>query len=403
MTQKICITTLEFPPDVGGVGESVSRIARMLTAYGYEVHVAVFRSKQRLVSEGTRRRASCTTNLQDGIYVHRIKSAAREAVPDIQEFYSDVYFYLKQLHQRHSFDLFHAFFMNETGYVTTLLAKEYNVPVINSVRGSDLHTHIFNPKNHGQIAWILENSDWATFVSRDLQRRAIAITPSVQPKSSAFWNSIVPIEFAHLPKPALFDELSGVVIGSTGRFRGKKGMENLLDACSELSTEIDITLLLVGDFVDKERDYWQQELKHCTLGDRLRITGIVSRQEALAYLPHLDIFAIPSFHDGCPNAMLEAMLAGCPIVGTKVDAIGEILADGMSGLTVEPGDTDDLKAALKQLATNPEQRQSFSLGARKKVLTDLAPDIEKANWLNVYHRALPSKNTAAIELAIAGL
>ncbi|HAG81978.1 MAG TPA: glycosyl transferase, partial [Cyanobacteria bacterium UBA12227] len=44
MKQKICITTLEFPPDVGGVGESAYRIAQMLLELGYEVHVAVFRA-----------------------------------------------------------------------------------------------------------------------------------------------------------------------------------------------------------------------------------------------------------------------------------------------------------------------------------------------------------------------
>lgn len=233
MSRKVCISTLEYPPDVGGVGESVHRIAQMLIQDGYEVHIAVFRSKQRLVAAETRRRASCKTTLQDGVFVHRIKSAAREAVPEIQDFFSDVYFYLKQLHQRYKFDLFHAFFINETGYVTTLLAKEHNVPVINSVRGSDLHKHIFNPKTHGQIAWILESSNWVTFVSRDLQRRAIAIVPSVKFKSSAFWNSIVPIDFTKFPKPNL---MPGVIIGSTGRFRDKKGIEYLLDACAQIKS-----------------------------------------------------------------------------------------------------------------------------------------------------------------------
>jgi L-malate glycosyltransferase len=385
MTQKICITTLEFPPDVGGVGESVHRIAHMLIDQDYEVHVVVFRSKQRLVAEEERRQASCKSTLQDGVYVHRIKSAAREAVPEIQDFFSDVYFYLKQLHEQHSFDLFHAFFMNETGYVTTLLAKEYNVPVINSVRGSDLHKHIFNPKAHGQMAWTLENSSWSTFVSRDLQRRAIAIAPSIQLKSSAFWNSIVPIDFSRFQRPQLIDQLSGVIIGSTGRFRDKKGMEYLLDACAELSSEIELMLLLVGDFVDKERSYWNQQIAASGIGDRLTITGITSREEALSYLPYLDIFAIPSLHDGCPNAMLEAMLAGCAIVGSDVDAIGEILADGQSGLVVKPGDTNDLKATLRKLATDPILRQSFKAGAREKVLTQLAPSVEKANWLKVYN------------------
>lgn len=393
MNKKVCITTLEYPPDVGGVGESVHRIAQMLIQDGYEVHVAVFRSKQRFVAPNTRRRASCKTTLQDNVFVHRIKSAAREAVPEIQDFFSDVYFYLKQLHQRYKFDLFHAFFINETGYVTTLLAKEYDVPVINSVRGSDLHKHIFNPKNHGQIAWILESSDWVTFVSRDLQRRAIALVPSVKFKSSAFWNSIVPIDFTKFPQPSLSQDISGVVIGSTGRFRDKKGIEYLLDACAQIKSEIDLTLLLVGDFVDKERAYWEQQIQESGIGSRLQITGIKSREEALAYLPYLDIFVIPSLHDGCPNAMLEAMLAGCAIVGSNVDAIGEILTDGTAGLLVEPGNTNSLATALKQLALNPELRQTFGIKAKQMVLENLAPSVENQNWRFVYQQGFKAEPT----------
>lgn len=391
MKKKVCITTLEYPPDVGGVGESVHRIAQMLIQDGYEVHVAVFRSKQRFVAPDTRRRASCKTTLQDNVFVHRIKSAAREAVPEIQDFFSDVYFYLKQLHQRYKFDLFHAFFINETGYVTTLLAKEYDVPVINSVRGSDLHKHIFNPKTHGQIAWILESSDWVTFVSRDLQRRAIAIVPSVKFKSSAFWNSIVPIDFGKFPKPSFIQNISGIIIGSTGRFRDKKGIEYLLDACAQIKSEIDLTLLLVGDFVDKERAYWEEQIQESGIGDRMLITGIKSREEALAYLPYLDIFVIPSLHDGCPNAMLEAMQAGCAIVGSNVDAIGEILTDGNAGLLVEPGDTNSLATALKQLALNPQLRQTFGMRAKLMAQQNLAPSVENHNWRFVYQQGFQTK------------
>lgn len=390
--KKICITTLEYPPDVGGVGESVNRIAKMLTNSGYEVHVAVFRSKQRLVSDDSRRRASTKTEVQDGIYVHRIKSGVRDNSQEINEFFSDVYFQLQLLHQTHKFDLLHAFFMIETGYVTTLLAKENDIPVINSIRGADLHKHIFNPKNHGQVTWILENSDWTTFVSRDLQKRARVLAPGIKEKSSAFWNSIVPIEFDGLTTPDLVKELPGIVIGTTGRFRDKKGIEYLLDACTKLSHKIDITLLLIGDFVEKERKYWEQELQQCTLGDKLRITGIVTRQETLAYLPHLDIFAIPSLTDGCPNALLEAMLAGCAIVGTNVDAIGEIIENGADGLLVNPGSSNELAAALHHLAVNPELRQQLGIAAKKKVREQLAPSVELGNWLKVYQQVLTGVN-----------
>ncbi len=385
---KVCITTLEYPPDIGGVGESVHRIAQILINSGYEVHVAVFRSKQRLVTDGSRRRASCTTILQDGVSVHRIKSAVRNNLTEIQDFFSDVYFQLKCLHQKYSFDLFHAFFMNETGYVTTLLAKENDIPVINSVRGSDLHKHIFNPKNHAQIAWILENSTWVTFVSRELLKRASVITPSVKLKSSAFWNSIAPINFEQLPTPSLVNELPGIVVGSSGRFRDKKGIEFLLDACAQLGKELDLTLLLIGDFVEKEREYWQQQIQQSEIGHRLRITGITSRQEALAYLPHLDIFAIPSLHDGCPNTLLEAMLASRAIIGTRVDAIAEIIEDGVDGLLVNPGSTEELTAALRYLATQPQLRQKLGASAKTKVTQQLAPSVEYQNWINVYQRVL---------------
>ena len=55
---------------------------------------------------------------------------------------------------------------------TTLLARENNIPAINSIRGADLHKHMFSPQYHGQITWTLDNSAWTTFVSRDLMNRA---------------------------------------------------------------------------------------------------------------------------------------------------------------------------------------------------------------------------------------
>lgn len=385
---KVCITTLEYPPDVGGVGESVHRIARMLTQEGYEVHIAVFRSKQRFAQDGTRRRAGCKTTVQEGIFVHRIKSAVRQSMPEIQDFFSDVYFQLMQLHQQYRFDLFHAFFLNETGYVTTLLAKEMNVPVINSVRGSDLHKHIFNPKTHAQTSWVLENSNWVTFVSQDLQRRAQVIAPAIASRSSAFWNSIAPIDFSQFPRPLLAEKLSGVVIGSAGRLRDKKGIEFLLDACQSLVGELDFTLVLIGDFIERECDYWQQEILRCRLGDRLKLTGIVSRKEALAYLPLLDIFAIPSLHDGCPNALLEAMLAGRAIIGTSVDAIGEILENGVNGLVVPPGNAKALADAIRLLATQPHLRQNLGQAAIQTAIQQLAPSVEFENWQRVYQQAL---------------
>ena len=114
MTKKICLTTLEFPPDVGGVGESVQRIARMLIDLGYEVHVAVFRAvfrkEKQMAQNGEFRRSHYETSESNGVMVHRLFPAVRSTVAKEQDYLCDLYGLLKRLHQKYQFHLFHAFF-----------------------------------------------------------------------------------------------------------------------------------------------------------------------------------------------------------------------------------------------------------------------------------------------------
>lgn len=401
-TKTICLTAQEFPPDVGGVGVSAKRIALLLKDLGYQVHVAVFRSvfrqERKLAEAGHFHRSYCKTSQQDGIIVHRLYPAIRSTVARDQDYLMDIYGQLTNLYKQYKFDIFHAFFINETGFLTTMLARENNLPIINSVRGADLHKHIFDCQQQKQIAWTLENSDWTTFVSKNLMHRARLFTPAITYKSSAFLNSIAPIDFAHLPTPNLANKLKGIVIGSVGNFRDKKGIEYLLDACQNLKTEF--TLLFVGDFVIKEREYWQQELTNSGLEEKIVITGKVSRQEALAYLPYMDIFTIPSLNDGCPNALLEAMLAEKAIVGTNVDAIGEIIEDGINGLLVNPYSSEELTMAITKLINRPLLRQTFGKLAKQKVLQDLNPTVEKNNWANIYKQVLSASTEPKIAVVV---
>ena len=398
--KTICITAQEFPPDVGGVGVSAKRISLLLQELGYEVHVAIFRSvfrkEEALAKAGKLRRSHVKTEEQDGIKVHRIYPAIRSKVARKQEYLMDVYGQLTLLHRQYQFDVVHAFFINETGFLTTMLAKENGIAVINSVRGADLHKHIFDCRQQKQIDWTLANSDWTTFVSQDLMKRARLFTPEVADKSTAFLNSIVPVDFSNLEKPLLADKLKGTVIGSVGNFRDKKGIEYLLDACKNLTTEF--TLLFVGEFVPKEEKYWVQELANSGLEDKIVITGKVSREEALAYLPHMDIFAIPSLNDGCPNALLEAMLAEKAVVGTNVDAIAEIIEDGVNGLLVNPYSSEELSIAIAKLIERPLLRENFGKLAKQKIVRDLNPAIEQANWGKVYERVLSQNVKSQLEV-----
>jgi L-malate glycosyltransferase len=398
--QTVCLTAQEFPPDVGGVGVSAKRIASLLQDLGYQVHIAVFRSvfpkERKLAEAGKFSRSLCETSIQDDITVHRLYPAVRSTLARDQDYLMDIYGQLTLLHKQYQFDAVHAFFINETGFLTTMLAKENGLPVINSVRGADLHKHIFDFQQQKQIAWTLENSDWTTFVSQDLMHRARLFTPAIIAKSSAFLNSISPVDFDSLPTPPLVDKLRGTVIGSVGNFRDKKGIEYLLDACQTIKAEF--TLLFVGDFVAKEGEYWSQELANSGLQDKIVITGKVSREEALAYLPYMDIFAIPSLNDGCPNALLEAMLAERAVVGTNVDAIAEIIEDGVNGLLVNPYSSEELSIAIAKLINSPLLRQNFGKLAKQKVLQDLNLTVEQANWNKIYDRVLVADTKSKMQV-----
>ena len=396
---KICMTTLEFPPDTGGVGESVKRISTMLRNAGHEVHVFVFHSSRCKEKRGGSQ-DRIDTSEQEGVFVHRFQHVDRGSKGSEQDVASDAFIELQKLHDRENFDLFHAFFLNETGFLTTLLAREVGRPVVNSIRGADIHKNVFNPKTYSQSMWALENSNWLTFVSRELEHRAHILAPATRGRTSAFWNSIVPLDFEALDKPQLNGQIRGTVIGAFGNFRHKKGIEFLIDACAELAPEVEVTLLMVGDFVTKEKDYWNQLILDSGIANRTVITGRLSREEALAYHHVVDIFAIPSLRDGCPNAMMEAMLAQKAVVGANVDAIGEILSDREDGLLVRPGSTADLVRAFRELAENPNLRTQLGNAAREKAMHDLAPAREQENWLAVYDRVVAANDPVYLDATV---
>ena len=396
---RIAMITLEYPPEPGGVGESVRRIAHMLVALGCEVHVLVFHTRQsKAITPIDGEMRGLDSELDGQVRVHRSRTVVRSEENALPELLSDVAMELRALHEQVAFDVFHAFFLNETAFVTTLVGRELTVPVITSARGADLHKNVFNGRQFPHLLWALENSSGVTFVSRELERRAQLLVPSIIGKTSAFWNSIQPIDFGVLTRPTLPPGyLSGLVIGAAGRFRDKKGLDYLIDACTQLGRERDITLLLVGDFVEKEKHYWQRFIQACSFVDRIRLTGLLSREQALAYYPLMDIFAVPSIRDGCPNSMLEAMLAARPIVGSRVDAIGEIIEDGINGRLVAPASSTQLAAALRELAADAALRDRMGTAARQKAIAALAPAEECANWIKVYNAVLGGKKQAGAD------
>lgn len=82
-------------------------------------------------------------------------------------------------------------------------------------------------------------------------------------------------------------------------------------------------------------------------------------------LRRADAFILPSYNEGLPMAMLEAIGYGLPPIVTPVGGIPEVIKDGVNGLLVEPGDKEAISAAITRLVDNAEQRASMGIAARK--------------------------------------
>lgn len=152
-----------------------------------------------------------------------------------------------------------------------------------------------------------------------------------------------------------------IVVGFVGRLVPAKGLEYLIGAISYLKEEFkNIKLLIVGEgslligLKDKARENG--------IHDRVIFTG--QRRDVPDILHSTDIFVMPSVAEGIPNALLEAMAMGKPIIATKVGGIPEIIEDGFNGLLVPPRDSGVLAAAIKTLMDNRQLATKIGQTAR---------------------------------------
>jgi len=130
-----------------------------------------------------------------------------------------------------------------------------------------------------------------------------------------------------------------------------KGSFDLLKAAKILSsTGKSVTINIVGDELHPgEKDQLTERIRVEGLGDFVHLRPAVYKTEKLDYFREADIFVYPSYHEGLPNAVLEAMACALPIVATNVGGIPDQIEDGINGILVNPRQPEELANALAKL------------------------------------------------------
>lgn len=250
------------------------------------------------------------------------------------------------------------------------LIKDYFILRYAKSRGvrTLLHFHC------GRIPEIFRNNNWETRLLGRVLKKTDA--PVVMDNSSlqALEKKGVP-GAVYVPNP-LSSFVSDAVSdceGNIARVPGRllfvghvvdiKGVYELVEACSRLS---DVTLRMVGHVEENVKNELVA-IASARKGDWLCFTGGLSRQETIKEMFAAEALVAPSYIEGFPNVILEAMACGTPIIASGVGAIPEMLDNGKCGILIKPRSADEICIAVERLMSDKDMMSSLAINAKERV------------------------------------
>jgi colanic acid/amylovoran biosynthesis glycosyltransferase len=160
-----------------------------------------------------------------------------------------------------------------------------------------------------------------------------------------------------------------VEILNVGRLAPVKGQGLLIDAIGRLRDEgIDVHCRIVGD--GPEQAALERRIGELGLHDSVELTGAVGQDRIRERYEQADIFCLPSFREGLPFVLIEALSMELAVVATRIMGVPELVNEGESGVLVTPGRVDQLADALADLARAPERRRHLGAAGRAVVQRD---------------------------------
>jgi glycosyltransferase involved in cell wall biosynthesis len=173
-----------------------------------------------------------------------------------------------------------------------------------------------------------------------------------------------------------------ILLGAVGRLNRQKNFALLLRAAAKLATVKKWKLLVIGDGPEKQR------LRSLSIRLRLveRLIWLGERADVKSWLAAMDLFVHTADFEGMPNAVMEAMAMGLPVVASAVDGNRELIRDGVSGYLVLPGDADAFAERIDEIIDDVELTRRLGEQAHRDVLERF--NVQR--MIDAYHRLFAS-------------
>ena len=353
---RILIVNSEYPPIRGGAGNASAHIADQLEKSGHAVTVVTSRFGKLPHKEQS-----------ENITIYRVPSIRRRQdrsnpLEQIIFILSASFWTLSLIpHFRPNATL--AFFGVPSGAIAWLIKMVYRIPYVISLRGGDVPG--FRPYDfhvyHKLIAPFL----------RAIWRNASAIIANSNGLRDLAHTFDASFEIPIIPNGVdleLFKtgerDWSSPRLLSVGRIVHQKGLDLAMHALGGLK-DLNWEWRIAGDGPQMQALHsLAQELG---IDDRVFFLGWQSREQIIESYRQANVFLFPSRHEGMPNAILEAMSSGLPVIATCIAGNEELVIEGQTGYLVPSEDIEILQDALKKILNGSALRQQMGDASRRRV------------------------------------
>ncbi|MBS0481113.1 MAG: glycosyltransferase family 4 protein [Proteobacteria bacterium] len=268
-------------------------------------------------------------------------------------------------------DRLHNHFANSGASVGMLAAHYLEIPwslTLHGISETDYPAGLLLPDK-------LARADFAACVSWFGRAQAMRIS------APALWDKLILVRCGVDPAvlPARRNEGSEAAprIVCVGRLSPEKGQAGLIAQIAALHARgINCTLDLVGD--GPQRGFLDGLVARYGLKSSVRFLGRLAEPETLDAIAGADLLVVPSFMEGLPVVLMEAMALRVPVISSQVAGIPELVQDGVTGLLYPPSDWDAMGNAIARLIADPALAKRLADAAHQKVMAEFAIDVAVA-------------------------
>lgn len=373
---KVAQITREFPPPIlGGGGYHVYNLTQELCRRGVEVKV--------FAGEVSSRKAPWNPHIEkvfDNLYIFHIPMIS---VPG--RVYSFAPSFMPLL-LREEVDLFHAHgyqvFPSDVAAVASRLRR---VPLVLTLHGFPIGFYDFVHKlyRYGIGNHTLRSVTKFIAVSNQVAREFAAIGISKK-RMEVIPNGINLDDYKNMPSGKKFRERYGLedekIVLTIGRLEKIKGFQCLIKALPKISEQIsNVKIVIAGPEYDYGNEL-RRLSKEIGVEENVIFSGLMNKDDKKEALAAADVVVVPSIYEGFGVVLLEAMAAKRPVIATKTGAAPEIIEDGMTGLLVEIGNTEQLASLIAKVLKNSQFAKELSANAKIEV--------EKYDWKRIASKIL---------------